>query len=382
MANKVLVIMPLPEWSVGDVRIRCPLGRLGELKPDKWKIVIKGVADIVQEDFRKVSAVVLQRLASAFAGRLAVRLQRLGVPVVFEIDDLLWEIPDGLESAAPCRRKVGLLKKMLERADAITTSVPALAEELRDFNEDVTVIPNAIPRYERAGRRIGAEKPTIVLAASDNMSISDGLLNALRLLQRDGGVRIVVFGPTAKRLIAANLTVEVREVCPLATFQRQLAELGNATAILPMEDSRFAKCKSPVKFWSFAEARIPMVVRDLGPYSGIARHEDNAWCVEADDFDRWITGIRVVMGDADRRKQFADRAALDLPDVDTSAECWDGLLERVCVNSCVGSDFTLPHAFEWRMLKFPFMISKWRSFFRQSQSGGFANAMRSLRKSQ
>ena len=51
MANKVLVIMPLSEWSVGDVRIRYPLGRLVELKPDKWEIVVKGVVDLVPEDF-------------------------------------------------------------------------------------------------------------------------------------------------------------------------------------------------------------------------------------------------------------------------------------------------------------------------------------------
>lgn len=382
MADKVLVVMPLSEWSVGDVRIRYPLGRLGELKPGKWEIVVKGVVDLVPEDFAHVSAVVLQRLSSAFAGRLAKRLKQRGVPLVFEIDDLLWEIPGGLESAEPCRRKAGLLKQMLRQSDAITTSVPALAEELREFNADVTVIPNAIPRFESASRLIESEKPTIVLAASDYMSISDGLLKALRLLQRDGGIRIVVFGPTAKRLIAAELTVEVREVCSLVTFQRQLAELGNATAILPMEDSRFAKCKSPVKFWSFAEARMPMVVRDLGPYSGIARHDENAWCVEADDFDCWIKGIRVVVGDANRRKRFVDRATSDLPGIDTSAECWDGLLDRVCVHSSVGADFTLPNAFEWRMLKFPFMISKWRSFLRQTRSGGLVNAMRTLRKSQ
>ena len=81
---------------------------------------------------------------------------------------------------------------------------------------------------------------------------------------------------------------------PRGDFIAWVRTLPNAVAVIPLEDSRFAACKSAIKWMEYAEAGIPVLCSDVRPYRDVIESGRTGWLVanEAEAWDRAIQTAR------------------------------------------------------------------------------------------
>ena len=114
------------------------------------------------EELPKCSGVLLARATSAAAATLAARAREIGLPVIYDIDDYLWKLPDYLDA----RQLAEGATEVLSHATLTTTP----SQELGSFVNKlfpampIAIVPNAADIFcdHPRKREVGA-----VLANSD-----------------------------------------------------------------------------------------------------------------------------------------------------------------------------------------------------------------------
>ena len=140
--------MPNRSWTVGEIRLKEPLKAVCQAHAEiECRFV--AVFDVTSEDLENTNIVILQRIASPFVERLAKKLLALQIPYIYEIDDLLWNMPRELLSFSAWSRNKKRLFFLLKNASAITTSTQNLADKLCELNKNIYVIPNLQKCYFR-----------------------------------------------------------------------------------------------------------------------------------------------------------------------------------------------------------------------------------------
>lgn len=378
-AEKILCIMPNRSWPVGDIRLRFPLERLAENEPRAWNIVFRAVFDLRPEDVKGAGAVIIQRLASPFIVRLARRLTAARIPYIYEIDDLLWDMPPFLESASAWAGRKTELLELIRNADFVSTTTPRLAEKLRLHNPKVAVIPNVLPQIaaERGGPL--EQSPVLLIGATDSMSVAH-VIPALVRLQEHTDIPVVAVGPVAAELERAKVRVRSYPVMGYRDFACFLRRFSDAIALLPLDASAFSGCKSPVKFLSYAEARIPVIADGVPPYSDLIVHDRNG-CLAENSPEGWHRAIRTLLDDPARRERYVRACGeLSLPTLDDSACLWSGLLKNVAVRPTECPIVKLPRAWDWSQLKYFIDMRKYRSLFKLIGRYGIKSTFSLLRK--
>lgn len=354
--EKILCIMPNRSWPVGDIRLRFPLERLAESEPGAWDIVFRAVFDLSPEDMRGVGAVIIQRQASPFIVRLARRLAEARIPYIYEIDDLLWDMPAFLESASVWTRRRAELLELIRNADFVSTTTERLAEKLRPFNPNVAQIPNVLPQTTAEESDNLEQSPVLLIGATDRMAVAH-VIPALVRLQEHSDIPVVAVGPVAEALAAAKVRVQsypLMEYREFAGFLRRFAD-AVAVALLPLDGSEFSGCKSPVKYLSYAEARIPVIADAVPPYSDIIVHDRNGWLADGTP-EGWERAIRTLLDERSRRERYVNAYdELALPTLNDTARLWSGLLKAVAVRPPDTAECPiakLPAAWNWSQLRY------------------------------
>jgi glycosyltransferase involved in cell wall biosynthesis len=324
---RLLCLAATLDWSLGDVRIDNPLTAWAAACDGAFRL--RAIADFSPEDVAWADFVLLQRESNAYVVRLIAHLQRAGKIVLFDIDDLLTEVPPFLAVYRHCLRMRGDLIKALSMADGVTVSTPRLAEEMARYNRRVHLVPNCSATAHGRVRHDDGAPVTLVVASSDTVRV-DFVVPALKriMARADFRGRLLGIGPPGDYLRQAGLEVECLPTMRYAPFQALLAGLDNAIGIIPLDRSRFSACKSAIKFVDYSLAGIPSVCSDVPPYSDVARDGATA-LLAANDEAAWVAAIARLTGDAATRRRLAD-AAHSLCREDRSlaraAQAWQGVL--------------------------------------------------------
>lgn len=381
-SHKILCIMPNQNWTVGEIRLRFPLQRMHERNPNFANIAFRAVFDLKEDDFTGVKIVIIQRHASAFTVRLAKLLREANIPYIYEIDDLLWDMPAFLDSSGAWGRRRNELFFLMHNAAHITTTTKRLANKIKGYNPNVAIIPNACPQTFESGDIGKDERPVILLAATDTIYL-DHIIPALKKVQNKTSVPIVVVGPIAKRLRDADLQIEAHEVMEYAAFFKFIRKFTNAVALLPLDASDFSSCKSPVKLWSYIEAGIPVLADNLPPYSDVIKHGVNGWLVERNGHD-WEENISSFLHCNEQRERVISCCrACTPPSLDNSARCWHELMESILLKRDVNkarSIQKLPSSWDWSHLKYLSDRKKYRSLLNLMRQNRLHSVFTLLRK--
>jgi hypothetical protein len=95
-------------------------------------------------------------------------------PLIYEIDDLLIGIPEWNYAHDYYKQCEPYIKEMLSMVDGIITSTERLSEVYSEFNKNITVIPNHLPKfiwgdiYPKHYNEPREKKPRILWAGSQN----------------------------------------------------------------------------------------------------------------------------------------------------------------------------------------------------------------------
>ncbi|MGE5224769.1 MAG: glycosyltransferase [Omnitrophica WOR_2 bacterium] len=256
-------------------------------------------------------------------------------PVVYEIDDLLLELPAdhpdlALEYYTPA--VLPMLRAIID-ADLVTTTTPALCEYLGMFNPQVRVLPNYLDDRlwsVQLPERNPGENPVVIgyMGSASHLADIDSITPVLAGLLESYGDRISLrfWGqeppePLRSHPLVEWIPLQIHDYAEFAAyFQTQTCDI----AIAPLADNHFNRCKSPQKFFEYSARGIPGVYSRLDSYKQVIRQGENGFL--AGGYDEWRAHLAQLVDSPELRAQIGTAAA------ETVSQKW--LLSQ--------------HAHEWR----------------------------------
>jgi glycosyltransferase involved in cell wall biosynthesis len=256
-------------------------------------------------------------------------LRGYGVPVAWEVDDLIFDETlyrqnSNLDDLTPELRETVLEGVTLYRRALLATgrgiaSTPELAQAMRAAGvDDVAVVENALDRetLDLADAILAARTPhdgvRITYGSGTKTHDTDFLQAApalLRLMQARPGLILRIIGEL--RLPAGFDAVADRteRIGPMP-YAQYLRLLGDSDiCIAPLEPSVFNDAKSNIKFLEAAILALPSVCSPRAQFAGMIRNGENGYL--ADDEATWFTALDGLAGDAALRRRVGEAARAD-----------------------------------------------------------------------
>ena len=297
---KVLAVAGDITSLIAGIRLVTPLQAWAQAHGGS--LLLRSLHDCTAAHMAAADVLVLQRGASRRAWRLQQAMRLRGGAVVAEFDDLLTELPAHISNRAAVQAQRPWVLRCLATADVVTVSTARLGCELG------VAAPCVVPNHAwgLGDAPLPAARPgqpvSLLLAGMDQLACP-WLLPALCAVQGPG-VQIVVIGPAAAALAAAGLNVQAHALLPRAQFIELARSLPNPLAVIPLEDSRFAACKSAIKWFEYSEAGIPVLCSDVSPYRDVVEPDRTGGLV-ANDPIAWELALRAAVADAGWRQRVA-----------------------------------------------------------------------------
>lgn len=240
-----------------------------------------------------------------------------GKPIIFEIDDLLLDLPEEHPDRAIhnyTKALFPMLEAILE-ADAVTASNPELCEYLRSLNPNTWLLPNyledALWPLDASPENAG-NPPIVVGYMGSNTHLPDLEQVSpvlLHLIERFGeNIYLKFWGGQPPETIRINPRVEwiplhMNDYAEFAAFfSHQQCDIF----IAPLIDSQFNRCKSPIKFLEYSSRGIPGVYSRVAPFESVVQHGINGFL--AATLDEWEENLVRLIEDPDLRSKLGMRA--------------------------------------------------------------------------
>jgi len=159
-------------------------------------------------------------------------------------------------------------------ADAVTVTHERLAEEAKQFNPNVHILPNSIPQYEQFTVKKQEDECTRLFWAGSITHIHDMelLKRPLQLIKRDR-VKFVMGGfvkhpdwmKMAKMFTCdSSYNTEVLEALPVERYYFMYSKCD--IALIPLLSTKFNTFKSNLKILEAANIGSPVIVSRVHPY--------------------------------------------------------------------------------------------------------------------
>lgn len=252
------------------------------------------------------------------------RARKAGLPVFYEIDDLMFDealYPDSFESyAGQISHELYAtlvngpiaLKTALSVCDYALASTPALASAMQPhvLSQKAFVHRNALgPLHEAAWRAPRFAHPAGVVrvfygtgTAAHNEDFARHLAPQLAGLLKKWGkkLELYIIGYLTLPACLKPHTGQITLAGPnwdLKAYWRMLGEMDISLAVL--SPGLLTDCKSEIKWLEAAMLGIPSVVSATSTYCEVVTHERTGMLVHDDE--QWFTGLDALIGDAKKR---------------------------------------------------------------------------------
>lgn len=357
-------------YAVEHIRITAPYQQAGIELLDGF---VDGQADI--ERIQLGDAVIFHR---SFPGsvehfeKYIWKARELEKPVIFEIDDLLFNLPEDHPEQKLDLYKSHLMPILfaLNEADLVVTSTPKIKELLSGFNPNILVLPNYLDDHLWTLRSIAVNENvplTIMYMGTDSHTpdlegIAPALLHLLDKYQ--GKLMVRVIGTPLPQSLTARPDVTF-EPAPnnvytafVENFQNQKADIF----IAPLNHNLFNKCKSHLKFLEYSALGIPSVYADLDPYQEIVEHGVDGFL--ASSVKDWIVYLEKLIESPELRRQIAEAAQKKVRNhylLSSQIKNWQDI-----VGELIPEQFTDPYTLSDKMASTTSILRKIQSSHRES----------------
>jgi hypothetical protein len=272
----------------------------------------------------RYDAVFVQRGAYVIGPGLVARpLEQFGGRVVFDLDDAVFTPHPALEPRpAPVRWLYGPQQalRILERADAVVASTPALAAELLRLGTDSVVLPTVLDasRYAIAEHSAAAR---IVGWAGTNGGLS--YLNPLRHVFEEFARR----GTGELEVVSSHPWGGPARFRPWRIEEEATVFARFAVGIMPLPDTPYTRSKAGFKLLQYMAAGVPVVASPVG--INVELIERSGAGLLADTPAEWKAALERLLGDVDLRRQMATRGRVflrEFADLDAQANTLAALI--------------------------------------------------------
>lgn len=308
-----------------EIRLRVPLQALS--RREGWSLRLLSIHECTRADLRQADVVIVQRGFTRRAWQLQQRARRYGAAVIYEIDDLLTELPSHISNRDAVASQRGWLLRCLQGCDLVSVSTDRLGAALPV--RPVFTVPNYACPLGDAPLPAQGHGPVSLLIASMDRLAGDFIFPALRALD-SRRVQVVVVGPPAQQYRDAGIPVQAQPLMPRDRFIAFARGLANPVAVIPLEDSRFASCKSAIKWFEYAEAGIPVLCSNVSPYRDVVEEGITGRLV-INETEAWHRALLAAVEDSAWRASAA-RAAREVVRRDHTLEhtvqAWRSAIEQ------------------------------------------------------
>jgi 2-polyprenyl-3-methyl-5-hydroxy-6-metoxy-1,4-benzoquinol methylase len=359
--KRVFVLSDDPLSTITGIRLRTPLERVAW---DGWvDFEYRSYKNFSLSDLKRGDVFVLQRGYSARALNIAQIISSQGKPFVYELDDLLTEIPDFLGHHVELRRGRSNILACLQLASLVTVTTERLADALGVFKGKVVICPNYGGYLSHCGGKmvehVAADPVTLIVASSDRVMI-DFIVQPLKFLAKKYGHRlnVVCIGDVGPKLKSEGIEAEFHPILSRDDFDAKIRALNNAVGVIPLDDSRFSACKSAVKYFDYTSAGCVVACSNVPPYRDVISSGVNGVLVD-NDSESWINALSRLIDDAGLRQRMAANALETVQrdhSLSASVNGWKSVFARILD----GSDPTLLPAAKAPSLRCRLLLARWR----------------------
>uniref|UniRef100_A0A6M3ILX3 Glycosyltransferase n=1 Tax=viral metagenome TaxID=1070528 RepID=A0A6M3ILX3_9ZZZZ len=232
-------------------------------------------------------------------------------PLFYEIDDLLTDIPEWNFAHEYYCQNIEYIKEMMSIADGMTVSTDKLKEIYSEYNNNIEVIPNHLPKfiwgdiYPKHEYEPNIERPLIMWAGSQNhfaqkhMKDVEGgdfgskLMNFIRKTVND--YRWVFSGSYPIELEDIKNKIEIHGWKSVLEYPKHFKDLEPDICIAPLEKCVFNEAKSDIKTLEFTAVGASGIYSKIEPYKKMT--------LQADNDEEMISMIEMLAKDIDMRKR-------------------------------------------------------------------------------
>lgn len=234
------------------------------------------------------------------------------IRLVLDLDDDYFHIdPSNTEAVRVWdTAMLGRLADNMAMADVVTCCSEPLAAVLRNYAENVVVIPNGLPaQLLGKPRDYAAEGRPLSVGWAGTSSTVVELPEAMRALNRisryprPGGVQVRLVGIDARQ--AMGLGLKGRQIGALGWVERIEHYLHAVSEFdvwcAPYRDTAFNRAKFPTKWLESSVLGIPLIASDIEPYRRVIRHGENGFLVRYEH--EWGRLLKQLVDDPELRQR-------------------------------------------------------------------------------
>lgn len=306
------------ETGCGTIRIMQPLTALAEHRDYNTAYSPRMVANAEELPKTLIGQRVCKDGPSELWFHIGVKKDR--PRTVYELDDDLWNIDitnrsafrwfmNGIDDSGTYHNVQNNLRRNISLADVVTCTTEPLAELLREFNPNVEIIPNYIPRWVTEWERPRTEELTIGWGGSGTHGMdwaAEGPQIA-RYLKRSGMRFRLIGGHLAQAQVQLGLPIDqVSAAGWIPSVEEYWKTIDYDIGVIPLKHHVFNRSKSNLKFLENSALGIPTVASDAGPYSSAIEHGKTGFLVKRDH--EWAKYLRDLVNDEAMREEIGANA--------------------------------------------------------------------------
>jgi GT2 family glycosyltransferase/glycosyltransferase involved in cell wall biosynthesis/predicted O-methyltransferase YrrM/SAM-dependent methyltransferase len=305
------------DQACGDYRVQSPLSALqGEVELS-WGLEFNeigyggkpGVAEA--SDIIMVQRFFPQPETAGYLGYLCT----LDRPIIFEIDDLLTDLP----STNP-HNGFGMLcaphiLEFVRKASAVTVSTEELKKHFASYNDTIYVLPNLLNSDlwhkispPSSGPLVIAYAGTITHSA--DLAMLEEVLDRIAISYGDR-VAFTFMGCATERISNLPGFSYIEFESTFEAYARKLQEIPIDIMLIPLEDNPFNRCKSNIKWLEYSACGYAGIYADLPPYNTSVEHGRTGLLV-GDHPQQWYEAISLLIENADLRRSIAASARVEV----------------------------------------------------------------------
>ena len=228
-----------------------------------------------------------------------------GKQVWYDIDDLLWDIPNA-NSAKKAWTK-NMLKdaqNLISVCDVVTVSTKPLYDYIKRFNKNVYIMPNMVE--DNFIKKEKNDKVRILYFGSNTHSgdFSSAVKYGLDEIVKQDNVELIFMGyiPDEYKTVAKYV-----EYVDIKNYISTLQSINPDICIMPLDNNHFNCCKSNLKYLESTLAGAVSIASNIYPYSKTIEHNYNGLlCSKGQE---WKKALIELVNDKNYREHMYDIAS-------------------------------------------------------------------------
>jgi O-antigen biosynthesis protein len=282
--------------NISKIRLLTPLDQL--CKKENWELRKRSFYQFTRRDLTWGDIFILQRGCNKEALNIANLITEDKKFLIYEIDDLLTDMPKFLLGHADSKENSFYINKILTKCNIVSTTNHILGQKLVGSDGNYAIASNyAYPFHTQKSKTDPNHLPlaTLVIAASDSIRL-DFLLPSIKYIleKYQDTIKIVAIGAISNTLISYGIQAESHGILEQDDFMRLIGSMINPIGILPLDDSEFSSCKSAIKYFDYTVAAIPTIASNCSPYKDVVQNNKTGILTE-NSLEGWTQALEKLI---------------------------------------------------------------------------------------